>query len=318
MAKVKHPKWVEQVTLPSDSYSPGIIQQSLGTRVWVRECPTKPDWISARNTEVYVKNKKKSRLLISVGESWTYGDNFQGVQSGLGRDNITYRVNHSFASHSAKMLDSDLILSAVPGNCNQNMLQDLDRLLEEYSVLYEEVFVQLQLTSPGRDQSKIEDKHRLLKGYDNLYTTKQTLTNKMTDAEWFQAYDTMMLTEYDRILKLHTNVNGLVWKNFNPFQVDFNTESFIIVTCPWVRLTSQMHGNVFDLPVINEAGWWTEHYSTYGNVEGKQEYMMKQLDNLEASNKLLKTSSLNGFHPNETFHAIWALYILGKTEWVTL
>ena len=139
-----------------------------------------------------------------------------------------------------------------------------------------------------------------------------------SDAEWFQAYDTMMLTEYDRILKLHTNVNGLVWKNFNPFQVDFNTESFIIVTCPWVRLTSQMHGNVFDLPVINEAGWWAEHYSTYGNVEGKQEYMMKQLDNLEASNKLLKTSSLNGFHPNETFHAIWALYILGKTEWVTL
>ena len=89
--------------------------------------------------------------------------------------------------------------------------------LEEYSVLYEEVFVQLQLTSPGRDQSKIEDKHRLLKGYDNLYTTKQTLTNKMTDAEWFQAYDTMMLTEYDRILKLHTNVNVI---NF-PLNKDF-------------------------------------------------------------------------------------------------
>jgi hypothetical protein len=79
-----------------------------------------------------------------------------------------------------------------------------------------------------------------------------------------------------------------------------------------------MHGSVFELPVINEAGWWQEHYRKYENVESDSNYIMKQLDNLESSNTLLGNSSINGFHPKEEFHMLWATYLLGKTEWTTI
>lgn len=316
MEKVKQVKWKRiHPIIGLDSRTLNVITEK--STLHTRESSTKPDWISAINTEVFVKNKKNS-LLIVVGESWSYGENFQGVQSGLGNDSLTYRINNSFAGHCAKALDSDLLLSAVPGNCNQNMIHDLDRLLEEYAILYEEIKVIFQLTSPGRDQSKIEDWYKTLEHYNTLYSETQTLDKKLSDVEWFKMYDEMMLKELNRVITSHTNVEGLVWKNFNPFMVDFATDSCTIVICPWVRLTAQMHGSVFELPVINEAGWWQDHYPKYKNVENDSDYIMKQLDNLESSNTLLRNSSLNGFHPNEEFHMLWATYLLGKTEWTII
>ena len=123
---MKRRKWKE-VLAGKQPHSYSITNNNS---VFTRQCATQPTWISAVNTEVLVK-RKKSHLLISVGESWTYGDNFQGVQSGEGKDSLFYRLDHCFSGIMAKALDSDLLLSAVPGNCNQHHMHDLDRLLEE-------------------------------------------------------------------------------------------------------------------------------------------------------------------------------------------
>lgn len=287
-----------------------------GAKVYARECTTKPNWISAKNTELFVK-RRKSTLLICIGESWTYGDNFAPhVQSGKGIDDPFYRLNNNFAGYCAKMLDADLLLSAVPGNCNQNMMHDLDRLLEEYNTKYETIRVIFQLTSPGRDSSETFDWYSNLKGYDFLFTSKTQVDPKVSTKEWFELYDQMMLEEFDRILKSYVNVDGLIWKNFNEFLVDFSSDSFIIVKCPWVRHCAMMHGKQIELPWCNEAGWWVQHYKRFGNFEYNTEIMTQDLDRLNDSTDLLNRSSINGFHPKESYHMLWASHLIFNSTWV--
>ena len=213
---MKRPKWKELLA----GKQPNSFSITNNCQVFTRQCESQPAWISAINTEVLVK-RNKSHLLISVGESWTYGDNFQGVQSGQGRDDPFYRLDHCFSGIMAKALNSDLLLSAVPGNCNQHHMHDLDRLLEEYHTAYEKITVVMQLTSPGRDNSEHHDYYTNLKGYDLLYSKQKTIDPILSMKDWFELYDEMMLSEYDRILKSYTNVNGIIWKNFNNFLVDF-------------------------------------------------------------------------------------------------
>ena len=304
---MKRPKWKELLA----GKQPNSFTITNNCQVFPRQCESQPAWISAINTEVLVK-RNKSHLLISVGESWTYGDNFQGVQSGQGRDDPFYRLDHCFSGIMAKALNSDLLLFAVPGNCNQHHMHDLDRLLEEYHTAYEKITVVMQLTSPGRDNSEHHDYYTNLKGYDLLYSKQKTIDPILSMKDWFELYDEMMLSEYDRILKSYTNVNGIIWKNFNNFLVDFTSDSFIIVECPWVEHTAKMHGINIKLPCMNEAGWWEAHYKTYGNFEQNTDEKMEQLNRLEESTKLLNYSSWNGFHPKEIYHLAWASHLLDK------
>lgn len=312
--KVKHHKFKLVSHLADHQFTSLSITQ--GASVHSRESPTKPTWISAKNTELLVK-RKKSRLLISIGESWTYGDNFTPyVQSGKGIDNPHYRLDNCFSGYCAKMLDSDLLLSAVPGNCNQHMMHDLDRLLEEYHTEYESINVIFQLTSPGRDNSESHDWYKNLEGYDFLYSKEKQIDPPADTKDWFEHYDTMMLKEFDRILKSYVNVNGLIWKNFNNFLVDFPSDSFIIVVCPWVKHCSLMHGKQIDLPLCNEAGWWDAHYRTFGNFEYNIETMTQDLNRLNNSTDLLNYSSINGFHPKENYHMLWASHLMFNSKWI--
>ena len=63
----------------------------------------------------------------------SHGDNFsQGVQSGQGRDDPFYRLDHCFSGIMAKALNSDLLLLAVTVIVIHIHMHDSDRLLEEY------------------------------------------------------------------------------------------------------------------------------------------------------------------------------------------
>ena len=111
--------------------------------------------VTASNTDLHLMKGSRTCLLVT-GESWTYGDRLMEhknirVRSLDGTDDVFYRLNNIFAGHCARILQSDLYLSAVPGNSNTGIVCHLPNVLQylkKYN--YDKVYVIVQMTSPGR------------------------------------------------------------------------------------------------------------------------------------------------------------------------
>ena len=107
-------------------------------------------------------------LLITVGDSWTWGDSLGKTDFKF--DDRDYRINHIYGTRLSEMIDCDFINIGIPGGSNLYILDYLVRTLENLNKKYNQRHIIFTLTESGRELNNdlIDQKatYQLLSGPD--------------------------------------------------------------------------------------------------------------------------------------------------------
>lgn len=276
----------------------------------------KPCWVEipVKYSEFFVKNDKDT-LVITVGESWSYGESLPGVATGLQQYNLESQIEHCYGSQIAKILDADYYQYAVPGNCNLYVFQELDRILNYVSSMnYGKIYVIVQMTEPSREKAIIADikSHPVFELYDSK---EQILFSK-----WLAEYDKIFFKILDTLIDKYKNtlqIDCLLFKNFCRIIADYKTYNFNIVETSWIKFSASQENTDLDMPDFYSVGWLADIKETYSKrFSFDTEYLNKQLDIIEQSNKFLLSSTNHCPHPMANAHKLWANFLLARTRWL--
>ncbi len=263
-----------------------------------------------KNVTLYCKTESK-RLLVVIGESWTYGDNLKPhVRCVEDKDNIPYRVSTIFAGKVATYLKSDLLLNSQPGNCNINhyyrLREYIDTIKENGS--YDEVFLIFQLTSPGRDYRN----NMVDEPIKHLFSKTPNQYPVLEYNDWQHEYDKTYFNLIEEQVKRIPFKSSVVWKNFNEFHYKGREQfSFNVIEHPFMRLVVQMSGYDFE-PSKNMEHTFYENLHELYNLKVDTKTLEEEIDKQNKGLSLLGKSMLNNFHPNEQGHWFLTALIIDK------
>lgn len=108
-----------------------------------------PQWSMINNPYSYRYNGSDA-VLITVGDSWTYGDSLGNTKVRNGVDDTEYRLDHVYGSVLSEKLQTNWINLALPGGSNEWMLNSLETLLP--TVAEKKVLCVITLTESGRHE----------------------------------------------------------------------------------------------------------------------------------------------------------------------
>lgn len=264
------------------------------------------------NVGLYCKTKINSKkLLVVVGESWTYGDSLKPyVKCVDNLDNIPYRVSTIFSGKVANYLNSDLLLYSQPGDSNINYWRRLEVLLsfvyeQKY---YDDVYLIVQLTSPGRDYNT-DTVHDRIK---HLYSLTKNEYPVLSWSEWLYEYDKTYFNWLQEIVTKYPIKSTVLWKNFNEFhykeRIGYN---FDVIETPFHRYSVEMSGVDVNLSNCLEMTFY-EHMSELYNLKIDMKIMEEELDKINIGFDKLGKSMLNNWHPNDNGH--WVLTSLFREK----
>lgn len=97
----------------------------------------------------YEHSVNSSKLIITVGDSWTWGDSLGKTTSGF--DDRNHRVNHIYGSILSKRLGTDFINIGIPGGSNLYILTYLEKVLKSLTKSYDDTCIIFTLTESGRE-----------------------------------------------------------------------------------------------------------------------------------------------------------------------
>jgi len=259
-------------------------------------------------TELIV-DKGKEDTLISVGESWTYGDSLAPfVKASETKDNPVYRLMTVFSSLLAHSYDSNLYLWATPADSTSCIFNDLISLLEHLTSQQDPstLRVVVQMTSPGRDLG-----HTTLHAKFGLEKFFSTTPNENPILGWSEFHQQHEKNYLDMLANL-VNKYGLnpdrvlVWKNFNEFLTPgISKYPFKYIKTPAHRFLCEMSGIPCKLSKSLEVSFYEKAHSLY-NLNVSDERLEKEMNIIEKSFEALSKSRLNYWHMNEFGHWVWA------------
>lgn len=102
----------------------------------------------------YHEQDRGSRnLLMTVGDSWTWGDSLGKTSVRKSQDDHEYRLSHIYGTLASKELDMDHINIGLPGLSNFDMWQRFRRVFNGITKSYDSVTVIFTLTEIGREHA---------------------------------------------------------------------------------------------------------------------------------------------------------------------
>jgi hypothetical protein len=101
-------------------------------------------------------------LLITIGESWTWGDSLGNSDAGGGKDDKEFRLSNVFGGQLAKKINADWVNIAGPGASNEWIISQFERLSEMNKFNdsfkdYKKIYIVLTLTELCREAIPIVD-----------------------------------------------------------------------------------------------------------------------------------------------------------------
>lgn len=292
-------------------------KQYTDTKIFYNDKNLKPDWVEheAEFTEFHIKRNKKDILLV-IGESWTYGESLPRVATSLKKYNFDSQIINGYGPSMSIEMDCDYYQYAVPGNCNAYMFQELGRILKYlWSLSYENIYISMQMTEPGREQSILEK----LKDHPvyNLYKDK----TKISFEQWLITYDDIFFKIYnDEIIKYKDSdrkIIPILWKNFCAINTPYRNVEFQILTDSWLKCSSVQDNRTLKMPSFYSVGWLSALQENHNDrIEFDSQYINKQLEIIERCNNFLEKRNPNHYpHPGSVKHLLWSDYLLNKTGW---
>lgn len=241
-----------------------------------------PSWSMIDNPYAYV-HRPSNTLLITVGDSWTYGDSLGKTKVRNGVDDIHYRLPHVYGNLMAERLDAGWINLALPGGSNTLMLSWLEQLLAK-DLKYNNIICTVTLTESGR--------HEDLQLIDRSLITQQRVLEKI------------VTTAYGQIQTLalrYPTVKFVVAHNFT------DACGTATVERSWLEVmlgTTVQNGTHI---VISEHIDQMNYDAKFPDVLDVMDRASARMDLLDSCEYCFKEDSR---HPNEQGHRLWADYLL--------
>ena len=118
-------------------------------------------------------------------------------------DNFSYRMNNNLGGHFSRMMDTDYLLKAVPGQSNVGILMGLESSVEYLSEAYDKVYVVVQLTETGRDWE-----------VECGYNSELLMLRGNSFYDYFVNYENWFSDKLNKLQEQYPNCEFIVWRNF--------------------------------------------------------------------------------------------------------
>ena len=256
--------------------------------------------------EVTFVNNNSNKLIITAGDSWTYGDSLDD------------RLNEIFGITLAKNLNSDLLNMGFRGFGNSFILNFANKIIEdniENLEKYDSVDLVVTLTENARD---ITAHHSFPFDYIDYY--KKTTSNfyasvlELMEDNWVQYLE--KIAEHKFLNKIVIGQN-FIWHNNIKDKLN---KRFIKTDKNWIEVISDNANYESPVRTILVTGWIFDEFSQVNKIVGIKnnsnfkEFVMPLIDNATLVNTWLDASAYNGEkgskHPNKTGHIWWANYLM--------
>jgi hypothetical protein len=284
-------------------------------------------------------------LLITVGDSWTWGDSLGNINWKNGTfDDYEYRTTNIYGYHLSNKLNSDWVNIGLPGSDNLFIIWQAYKFMQGIDKKYKNIHVVITLTESGRDLSNLEYiplQYNQCKGVDwpdfneainNLDNFKEILNNKDKEKDWdFLIY----------WLDFYQNINNS--KSIDDFFVNYESFLFKLIKKLFksytvgrnFTYTCQENKNILENNLLEKI--WVDIIKEKGNLSEytKNLYVVSQngldplidfLGDAVTKNQLINliqlslesikwlesspyNSKIGSKHPLEQAHIWWADYL---------
>ena len=228
-------------------------------------------------------HKPTSTMLITVGDSWTYGDSLGNTKVRNGVDDTEYRLSHVYGSVMAEHLNSSWINLALPGGSNTLMLSWLEQLLEK-NLTYKNIICAVTLTESGR--------HEDLQLIDRSLLTQQRVLEKIV---------TIAYGQIQTLALRYPNVKFVVGHNFTDACGTMPVEK------SWLEIMLDKTIQNGTHIVISEHIDQMNYEARFSDVIDIMDRASARMDLLDSCDYSFKEDSR---HPTEQGHCLWAEYLL--------
>lgn len=240
-----------------------------------------PSWSMVDNP-YYFKNNDSASLLITVGDSWTYGDSLGKTKVRNGIDDTNYRLDYVYGNLLAKQLGYDWMNLALPGGSNYCMLTWLAKLLDR-KYHYQNIICVITLTEAGR--------HEELK-----WAQGKSLQS---------ALEHIISKTYAMVEDLQVQFPRVIFKVAHNFTDSLPKSDTISKTWLEVLTDQQLQDNTFI--VISDHIKQLNYEHTYFDTLDVIDRALQRINILDACNYCYKEDSR---HPTEDGHRLWADYLI--------
>ena len=255
----------------------------------------------------YEKCINSDRLLITVGDSWTWGDSLGPVEDeGKNDDNFDYRTTHIYGALLANRLNSDFVNMAIPGGSNVGMHDNLKKALPQVINNYKQIDVIINLTENGRE---IAD--------DPIWTNNINFNNLNS---FLLSYEETMLNAFNTLFNQYPTINFILSRNFTfTFNENLSICGENLLEKNWVEILelNQKHPSVYPkttrmltimaieaiISFMTKSGKASEFKRDLVELFIESEIAISWLDHSELNNKHFSR------HPTEKAHKLWADYL---------
>lgn len=260
---------------------------------------------NSREAWYFEKLNDSDCLLITAGDSWTWGDSLGGTT--VEQDQFEYRTTHSYGYLIADQLNVDYLCISKPGASNVEVYDKIQQALDIAKHKYKQITVVFTLTEIGREMIN-----------DPIW-----VSTDMQDVdslnEFLNIYECNMFKSFQQYLvKKYPSVKFLFARNFT-YTEQKNLHLVTHTEHTWIDILKQ---HVDDDTYPNDLRFLTQ-MSTIPIIQTLKNFrlhnkfkleLMEQLYNMELAITWLDFSDLNSNwatrHPLEKGHNLWANYLL--------
>jgi hypothetical protein len=250
------------------------------------------------------------RLLITVGDSWTWGDALGKIffgQPGSPRninDDYDYRTTHIYGSLLADRLGTDFLNLARCGCANNWMYEQLAKYLPDLVKKYSKVTVIVTMTEIGRDSQ-------------SRYWTGPG-TDMISFSAFLETMERATFRKFKEVFDQFPTVEFLVGRNFTfTFPANYQyCQQHLLKT--WIEVIEEQQSigtyprnlRIMSGMAINPI---KEIVNQYGLQNSFKEQMLEEFELVDRAITWLESSNLNSQwatkHPTEPAHKLWANYL---------
>jgi hypothetical protein len=220
-------------------------------------------------------------LLVTVGDSWTYGDSLGKTKVRNGVDDTDYRLEHVYGNILTEQLGYDWMNLALPGGSNYCMLNWLGQLLDrKYN--YQDITCVITLTEAGRHEEINWARGELL----------QT------------ALHDIVAKTYSMVKELRLRFPRVTFKiahNFTDGLLGYG-----VIERTWLEILTEQTIQDNTYIVISDHIKQLNYERTYPDTVEVIDRALKRIDILDACAYCNKEDSR---HPTEQGHRLWANYL---------
>lgn len=249
--------------------------------------------------EYYHDCQDRDHVVVTVGDSWTYGDS------------LPDRLEQVYGRLVSKQLDADWINIGGRGRSNSWVLKSLVYLSTLLPQHYKKITVIVTLTENARD---FETTYTFPHDYGQTFALHGDTSN-FYEAILSAACDFWI----DQIHQVQDNLSTKVIVGHNFVWHNLNTLDAIKLESNWIEQLSGYQQQSSPVRTNLVTGWIFDkvqvvHQMVPGSKTVYQQWALPYIDRANQVNKWLDSSNLNNKamskHPTAKGHEIWANYIL--------